>query len=66
MTEPHQAFPFDSEAYVDQMSAFIRLPIPAELRAGVIENVERIWKVAQPVIEFHLPDDLEAAPTFEP
>lgn len=66
MTDPNPTLPFDPAAYVDQMSAFLRLPIPPELRDGVIENVERVWQIAQPVIEFPLPDDLEAAPIFEP
>lgn len=66
MTDSNQAHLFNTEAYVDQTAAFLRLPIPPELRDGVIENVERIWQIAQPVIEFPLPDDLEAAPTFEP
>lgn len=66
MAESEQSYPFDSAAYVDQMAAFLRLPIPPELRQGVIENLERIWDMAQPVVEFPLPDDLEAAPTFEP
>ncbi|HEY9736395.1 MAG TPA: DUF4089 domain-containing protein [Trichocoleus sp.] len=66
MSDPEKTYPFDSAAYVDQMSAFLRLPIPPELRDGVIENLERIWDIAQPVVEFPLPDDLEAAPIFEP
>lgn len=53
-------------AYVDQMSAVLPLAVPPDIREGVITNFERIWEVAQPVLEFPLPEDLEAAPTFKP
>ncbi|PSN20423.1 DUF4089 domain-containing protein [filamentous cyanobacterium CCP5] len=60
------ALPFDVAGYVEAVSAAIGLPIPEETRDGVIDNFERIWQVARPVVEFPLPDDLETAPTFEP
>lgn len=71
MNEPNQAAavpvpPLDTAAYVEQMSAFLGLPIPPELQAGVIDNLDLIWEIAQPVLEFPLADDLESAPTFEP
>ncbi len=34
--------------------------------ASVVENFERIQAIAQPVLDFPLPDTLEAAPRFEP
>lgn len=58
--------PFDAASYVDLAAQAIALPIPPETRDGVIENFERIWQAARPVVEFPLPDTLEAAPTFEP
>lgn len=63
---PTPEIPFDPGDYVDTLSAVLDLPIPAELRPGVIDNIERIWVIAQPVLDFPLPDDLEVAPTFEP
>jgi hypothetical protein len=58
--------PLDVTAYVDLAAAAVNLPIPEETRPGVINNFERIWEIARPVVEFPLPDDLEAAPTFKP
>jgi Protein of unknown function (DUF4089) len=63
---PASPYPFDAAAYVDQMSAFLQLPIPPELRENVIENIQQIWQIAQPVMTMSLPDDLEAGPVFEP
>lgn len=52
--------------FVDQMAAVVDLPIPAEYREGVVLNFERIHAVAQLVLEFPIPEDVEAAPVFEP
>lgn len=57
---------FDASTYVDQMSALLGLDIPADIRLSVIDNFERVIAIAQPVIEFALPDDLESASTFQP
>jgi len=53
-------------AYVEQMSALIDLPIPPECREGVIANVMRTKAIAQLVLDFPVPDDVEIAPTFDP
>ncbi len=52
--------------FVDAMAIVVDLPLPAEYRDSVIANFERISTVAQRVIEFPLPEDVEAAPVFEP
>lgn len=52
--------------YVDQMALLIDLPLEPEHRPGVIENMERIIAVAKLVNEFPLPEEIEAAPIFEP
>lgn len=52
--------------YVDQMALLINLPLEPEHRPGVIENMERIIAVAKLVNEFPLPEEIEAAPIFEP
>ncbi|MGA9380383.1 MAG: DUF4089 domain-containing protein [Phormidium sp.] len=52
--------------YVDTMSKLLDLPINSEHRPGVIQNFERIISIAKLVTEFPLPEDLEAAPIFEP
>jgi hypothetical protein len=57
---------FDIQAYVDQMALLLDLKIPPEIRPSVIENFERIVAIAQPVLDFELPDGLEPATIFEP
>jgi hypothetical protein len=54
------------DEYVDRMAVVLDLPIPAEYRAGVIENFETIEAIAQIVNEFSLTSDIEAATVFEP
>lgn len=57
---------FDAQSYVDQTARLLDLPIPPGIRPSVIENFERVIAIAQPVLEFDLPDDLEPAPVFDP
>ncbi len=57
---------FNTEAYVDQTAALLGLTIPPELRSSVVENFDRIVAIAQPVLDFELPENLEPAATFEP
>ncbi|MEL6382909.1 MAG: DUF4089 domain-containing protein [Cyanobacteria bacterium J06626_18] len=57
---------FDLETYVDQTASLLGLTIPPEIRPSVLENFERVIAIAQPVLDFELPDSLESAPTFEP
>lgn len=57
---------FSAEVYVQQAAQLLNLPIPSDQMASVVENFERIQAIAQPVLEFSLPDHLEAAPRFEP
>ncbi|HEY9298057.1 MAG TPA: DUF4089 domain-containing protein [Phormidium sp.] len=52
--------------YVDTISQLLNLPIDPEHRPGVIQNFERIITITKLVTEFPLPEDLEAAPIFEP
>nr|WP_278003277.1 DUF4089 domain-containing protein [Nodosilinea sp. TSF1-S3] len=63
------AEPSDSIAltdYVDAIAKALDLPIPDEIKPGVVANVEHIWAIAQPVLTFPLPDTVESAATFEP
>lgn len=57
---------FDSPAYVEQTAALLGLEIPPEIRSSVVEQFDRIVAIAQPVLDFELPDDLEPAATFRP
>jgi Protein of unknown function (DUF4089) len=54
------------EKYVDRTAELINLPLNPEHRPGVVVNFERIAAIAQLVTEFPLPEEIEAAPVFEP
>lgn len=54
------------EEYVDQAAQLLQLPIAPEFRPGVVANLERTVAIAQLVLEFSLPPDISAAPTFDP
>jgi hypothetical protein len=56
---------FDASAYLDQAAGLVGLDIDDAYRPGVIENLQRLAAVARLVVDFPLPDDLEAAPVFE-
>jgi hypothetical protein len=58
--------PMQLDSYLDAAVALIGLPIPAECRPGVLENLERMQQLAALVMEFPLPADIEAAETFRP
>ncbi|MEM9503269.1 MAG: DUF4089 domain-containing protein [Cyanobacteria bacterium P01_E01_bin.43] len=48
------------------MVQLLQLSIPPEIRPSVIENFARARTIAQPLLDFELPDDIEAAPIFKP
>ena len=54
------------EEYVDRTSELINLPLNPEHRPGVVVNFERIAAIARLVTEFPLPQEIEAAPVFQP
>lgn len=56
----------DFAELVDQMAKLLDLPITSDYRPGVIANLERSATIAQLVLEFPIPDSIEAAPTFQP
>lgn len=56
----------NASEFVEIMAGMVGLPIPAEYRESVVANMERIHAVAQLVLEFPLPEEIEAAPVFEP
>ena len=55
-----------TDDFVAMMSEAIALPIPAEYRENVLVNFERIQAIAQQVLDFPLPEEIEVAPVFEP
>jgi Protein of unknown function (DUF4089) len=58
--------PLNPAEYVDQISLLIDLPLDPEHRSGVIQNMARTIAIAQLVTDFPLPDEIEAAPVFQP
>ncbi|BDA68025.1 unknown protein [Rivularia sp. IAM M-261] len=56
----------EMRVFVEQMALLVDLKLRDEYRDGVITNFERICNVARVVLEFELPEDVEAAPVFEP
>ncbi|MDJ0732884.1 MAG: DUF4089 domain-containing protein [Nostocaceae cyanobacterium] len=57
---------FDTTTYVEQIALLMNLQLPDEYLDGVVANFERIRVIAQIVNEFALPEEVEAAPVFEP
>ena len=52
--------------YVEQTAQLIDLPLAPEYRPSVVDNFTRIAAIATLVMEFPLPEEMEAAPVFEP
>lgn len=57
---------FDVGEYVEQMALLVNLQLRDEYRDGVVANFERIKAIAQLVNEFHIAEEVEVAPVFEP
>lgn len=55
-----------AEEYVNLMAKLIDLPLAPEHHPGVVENLSKIAAIAQLVNEFPLPEEIEAAPVFQP
>lgn len=56
----------DPGQYVDQTALLLNLQLRDEYRDSTIANFEKIQVIAKLVNEFPLPEDIEAAPKFEP
>ncbi len=52
--------------YVEQAAQLMELSLTPEYLPGVIDNFTRIAAIASLVTEFNLPEEIEAAPVFEP
>ena len=55
---------FDAAAYVEVAAAAVGLPIPAELKAGVIEQMAMTYRLAMVVMAEPLDDTVEPANVF--
>jgi Protein of unknown function (DUF4089) len=58
--------PADPAPFVDLLAQTLDLPLDPEHRPGVIANFVRTAEIAQLVMEFPLPDEIEVAPIFQP
>jgi hypothetical protein len=56
----------DEGVYLDQAARLVGLDVPARHKAGVQRNLASAAVFAELLIGFPLPDDVEAAPVFEP
>ena len=63
---PESATPEQLGAYVDETARRVGLPIAPEHRPGVIQFTAGLLAMAALVMEFPLPDDVEAGPVFRP
>lgn len=53
-------------SYAERAAAAIGLPLAAERKAAVAQQLGVMLAAAALVLEFPLPDDVEPAPVFEP
>jgi hypothetical protein len=53
-------------AYLDQTAAVLGLNLAPEDRAVVLLLLANLARVAEPLMAFELPDDLDPAPVFTP
>ena len=58
--------PDDLETYVTAMAATLGLPIAPESRPLVIANLRGLLAAAALVLEFPLPEDVQAPSVFRP
>lgn len=56
----------DPTTYVNQMAALLDLQLTPEVEAAVVDNWVTLTKVAELVLDFPLPDEIESAPIFQP
>jgi hypothetical protein len=56
----------DAAQLVDLLAQMLQIPLDPAHRPGVIANLIRNAEVAQLVMDFPLPEEIETAPTFQP
>jgi hypothetical protein len=54
----------DFERMAEFMSQALKLPLPAEYRAGVVANLEIAYRLAPLFLEHPLEDEAEPAPIY--
>lgn len=63
---PNTTPDIDFAAYVNHTAPMLGFALTPDVQQGVVENLERIYPIAQLVNEFPVPFEVEAAPQFEP
>lgn len=63
---PQQKLELELNSFVEQISLLVDLKIRDEYRAGVAENLQRIYAQARLVNELELPEQMEISSKFEP
>ena len=56
---------FDAEALMVAMAGFLDLTVAEEYRAGVVLNLQAAQRIAGPLLDWPLADEVEAAPVFQ-
>jgi hypothetical protein len=57
---------FDAEAYLTAAAAALNLQIEPAWKPAVLDNLQRSRQIAQAVLNFPLPDEIEPASIFKP
>lgn len=57
---------FNPETYVEPAAQLLALPLHPDYHPGIVQNFATLVAIADLVMEFPLPEEVEAAPTFEP
>ena len=58
--------PFDAEAYMTAAATALGLQLDEAWKPGTLDNLKRSHQIAQGVLDFPLPDEIEPASRFEP
>ncbi|MEB3338273.1 MAG: DUF4089 domain-containing protein [Leptolyngbyaceae bacterium] len=48
------------------MTELLGLPLSPEYQPGVVENFTKLAAIADLIMDFPLPEDIEIAPVFQP
>ncbi len=54
------------QQYVEQTAKIMNLSIAPDYLPGVVDNLDRISKMSQLMMNFELPPTIEVAPIFKP
>jgi hypothetical protein len=57
---------FDWSAYVSTMAALHGLELNPARHAEIVEQLQRVQAIAQPLLDFPLPANIELASSFQP